>query len=92
MALLEYMALDVPIVATNVGGIPEVITKSEYGILVPPKNPRELANAIIDVMTKPELAAGLAKAGRARVEERFTTQKMLEETQKVWELMARKSV
>jgi glycosyltransferase involved in cell wall biosynthesis len=92
LALLEYMALDVPIVATNVGGIPEVITKSEYGILVPPKNPRELANAIIDVMTKPELAAGLAKAGRARVEERFTTQKMLEETQKVWELMARKSV
>jgi glycosyltransferase involved in cell wall biosynthesis len=91
LALLEYMALEVPIVATNVGGIPEVITKPDYGILVPPKNPRELATAIINVMTDPALAAKLAKAGRARVEERFTTQKMLEETQKVWEKYARKS-
>lgn len=91
LALLEYMALEVPIVATSVGGIPEVITKPEYGLLVPPKNPRELAMAIINVMTNSELASSLGKAGRARVEERFTTEKMLEETQKVWEMYARKS-
>lgn len=91
LALLEFMALEVPIVATNVGGIPEVITKPDYGVLVPPKNPRELANAIINVMTNSEVAKSLGKNGRARVEEQFTTQKMLEETQKVWEMYAKRS-
>jgi len=46
----EAFFLNIPVVATNVGGIPELITNNETGILVPPNNPEKLANAINDLL------------------------------------------
>lgn len=90
LAMLEFMALGVPIVATNVCGIPEVITSEKIGILTPPKNHRKLAENIIKILENKKLADSLIKAGRARVEEEFTTEHMVKETEKIWELYARK--
>lgn len=54
--LIEAMAFGLPIVATNVGGIPDVITHLVNGILVPPKSPEGLAQAINDIASQPTLA------------------------------------
>ncbi len=89
LALLEFMALDVPVVATNVCGIPEVITSEKFGILTPPKDPKTLADGIIKIMKNKELAKSLSINGRARVEEEFTTEHMVRSTEKIWEKYAR---
>lgn len=90
LALLEFMALKVPTVAYQVGGIPEVITNPEQGVLVPPKDKKSLAEAIIDLMGNEQKKKKMGEMGRARVLEEFTTKRMLEETEKVWERFARK--
>lgn len=66
-ALLEYMAGGLPIVATAVGGIPEVIQNGHQGLLVPPHKPDALAAAILRVVGDDDLAARLAIASRKRV-------------------------
>lgn len=49
-SLIDAMAVGLPIVSTNTGGIPELIKNGENGILVDPQNPTQLANAIIDLI------------------------------------------
>ncbi|MBI4488810.1 MAG: glycosyltransferase [Deltaproteobacteria bacterium] len=76
-SLLEAMAAGKPVVATNVGGNPEVVVDERTGFLVPPKNPRALASAILRILADRELARRLGEAGRARVESEFTVEKMV---------------
>lgn len=71
IALLEAMAAGIPIVATRVGGIPEVVLDGETGRLVPPGDPEVLAAACADLLRDREQAARLAAAGRFRVEAEF---------------------
>jgi glycosyltransferase involved in cell wall biosynthesis len=68
-ALLEYMAASLPIVATNVGGIPEVVEHDRTGLLVPPRSPDALAAAILRLIADEELATRLARGARRRAEE-----------------------
>lgn len=90
LALLEFMALEVPTVAYKVGGIPEVITKPEYGALVAPKDKKALAETITSLMSDDKVKETLGQNGRKRVLEEFTTKRMLKETEKVWERFSRK--
>jgi glycosyltransferase involved in cell wall biosynthesis len=80
--LLEAMAAGRPVVATPVGGTPELVVDGETGLLVPPRDPEALAAALRRVLEDRELAARLGEAGRRRVSERFTleamTRRMLE--------------
>ncbi len=76
-SLLEAMAAGKPIVATNVGGNPEVVVDGKTGLLVPPKNPKALARAILRLLANPGLARSLGEAGRVRVESEFTLEKMV---------------
>jgi glycosyltransferase involved in cell wall biosynthesis len=69
--LLEAMATGVPVVTTNVSGIPELVVDGMTGLLVPPDDPEATAAALLRVFTDRELAARLARAGQALVRERF---------------------
>lgn len=77
IVLLEAMAMGRPIVATAVGGIPEVIEDHVTGVLVPPRDPKALAQKILYLLENPQVAEKLGHAGRARVVERFSLQQMI---------------
>jgi glycosyltransferase involved in cell wall biosynthesis len=71
-ALIEAMALNVPVVATNVGGPSEIIREGREGFLVEPRNPRAWAKAILWFAENPKSGWEMGRAGRRRVEEEFT--------------------
>jgi glycosyltransferase involved in cell wall biosynthesis len=73
-AVLEAMASGKAVVASRVGGIPELVGPDEAGLLVPPGDCRALAEAIVRLLDDPERRARLGAAGRRRVEERFSLQ------------------
>ncbi len=81
---LDAMALGRPVVATNVGGIPEVITDEETGLLVPPRDAKLLGGAISRLLGNCALAARLGAAARRLVRERFTCDAMVEGTLAVY--------
>ena len=70
-ALIEAMALGVPVIATNVGGPAEVIEDGREGYLLPPREPRAWALAIARLARDPSLAREMGRAGRRRVESAF---------------------
>ncbi|MDI1431971.1 glycosyltransferase [Polyangium sorediatum] len=76
LTLLEAAAAGLPIVATRVGGNPEVVTDGETGLLVPAGQPAAFADAIGSVWARPDRAR-MGAAGRALVEERYGMKKML---------------
>lgn len=63
---MEPLLSGVPVVATNVGGLPDLIIPGKTGWLVPPRNPEALAAAILDALRNPEEARARALAGQAR--------------------------
>jgi phosphatidyl-myo-inositol alpha-mannosyltransferase len=67
--LLEAMAAGLPVVASNIDGYASVITHGVDGVLVPPKDSMALADALTDLVRRPNHRSALARAGRARVEE-----------------------
>jgi glycosyltransferase involved in cell wall biosynthesis len=71
LVVLEAMALSRSIVATAVGGIPEVIQDGVNGLLVPPEDPAAIARAVVRLLRDPELRARLGAAAAAAVEERW---------------------
>ena len=74
MVLLEAMALGVPIVASHVGGVPEILADRKEAVLVPAKDPQALAEAMGVVARSSELRAELIRAARVRVETQFSIQ------------------
>src|SRR2546428_559787 len=81
---LEAMACETPVVATRVGGIKEVVVDGETGLLVPPGDPVRLGKAITKVIEDPKLAARMGKAGRKRVLQHFTWDRIAEKTLKLY--------
>jgi glycosyltransferase involved in cell wall biosynthesis len=71
---LEAMALGKPVIATAVGGTPEVIVDGESGLLVPSEQPEVMAQAILQVVNDSELAKRLSAGARKRVKERFSVE------------------
>jgi glycosyltransferase involved in cell wall biosynthesis len=84
LVFLEAMAAGLPVVATRVSAVPEVVAEIETGLLVPPGDAAALARAMEKLARDPELRAGLGRAGRARVRERFGLERMIEETLAVY--------
>jgi glycosyltransferase involved in cell wall biosynthesis len=84
----EAMALGRPVIATAAGGNPELVVDGESGLLVPVKDPRAAAEAIVRIATDPGEAARLARGGRARVEEGFSSEVRLDRIEALYrELM-----
>jgi glycosyltransferase involved in cell wall biosynthesis len=75
------MSHGVPVVATRVGGIPEIVADGETGRLVSPDRPGELAEALAQLLLDPERARRWGEAGWRRFRERFTAQRFVEETE-----------
>ena len=82
-AILTAMATSLPVVATDVGGIPELIRNGEDGLLVPPADSEALARAIEFLATNPEERFRMGQAGRKLMEERFTLQRKILETEEL---------
>ncbi len=80
----QAFAVGTPVVATAVGGIPEVVRDGVTGRLVPPADPAALAAAILDLLADPEAARAMARAGQALVHECFTVEAMMERTTAVY--------
>lgn len=75
--VLEAMATQTPVIATRVGGIPEIVTDGENGLLCPSKDPAALADAIDRLAADPELRQRLATAGRETVRRSWSWDAML---------------
>ncbi|WP_020471038.1 exopolysaccharide biosynthesis GT4 family glycosyltransferase EpsE [Zavarzinella formosa] len=71
VVILEAMAMSIPVAATKAGGVPEIITSEEIGLLVLPANPQAMADAISRYMDNPALAATCSANGRQTVVDRF---------------------
>jgi glycosyltransferase involved in cell wall biosynthesis len=77
LTVLEAMATGLPVVATRVGGNPEVIVDTKTGLLVPAQDPAALADAIVGVLKNPLDAEKMGQAGRERVEAHFDVRVMV---------------
>lgn len=80
IALLEAAALGIPIISTNVGGIPEMVSNNIHAILVPPNQPNELALAIQKLLKDNNFAEKIARSAKERVCEKFSLEHQLELT------------
>jgi len=86
-AVLEALAMRLPVVATRAGGLPELIRDGENGLLVPVRDSAALARAISRLLSDPPLAGRLGEEGRRTVESGFTTDHMLEKTVALYEAL-----
>jgi glycosyltransferase involved in cell wall biosynthesis len=79
LTILEAMAAGLPVVATNVGGTPEVVVDDQTGLLVPPQNAAELAAAMVLLAGSAECRLALGRAGRDRLVSRFSFDRMVDD-------------
>src|SRR4029077_21111951 len=85
LVVLEAMALSRPVVASNVGGIPEMVEHERSGLLVPPHDPEALADAIVRLLLDHPLADMLARAGHDLVHERFCLERMVQAVETLYD-------
>ena len=79
LTILEAMAAAVPVVATRVGGTPEVVVDGETGRLVPARDVRSMAAALLSIAADAGTAARMAASGRRRVERHFSIERMVDQ-------------
>jgi L-malate glycosyltransferase len=90
--LLESMAAGAAVVATRVGGTPEVVEDGVNGLLVPAQDSNTLAGAIARLLADPQLAARLGAAARQSVRERFSLERMVHTTEQLYlDLLVRRA-
>ncbi|MEW6274267.1 MAG: glycosyltransferase family 4 protein [Bacillota bacterium] len=77
LAILEALAAGRPVIATRVGGIPEIIADNHTGLLIKPGDPAELALAVAGLLTDRERTLSLARAGQLYVKEKFSAEQMV---------------
>jgi glycosyltransferase involved in cell wall biosynthesis len=75
--VLEAMAASLPVVASRVGGIPELVVDGVTGHLVPPGDPDALAAALLDLLDHPERGITFGSAGRARIAREYSFERMV---------------
>jgi len=92
LVLLEAMAAAKPIVASQVSAIPEIVIDGETGILVPPKDPDALAEALIKLLRNPALAREMGRKGRKRLEKEFSVERMITETERVYDSLIKEEL
>ena len=84
-SVLEALACKAPVVATEAGGVGEMVLEGETGYLVPNRDPKALAEAVIESLRKVDRAREMAENGRRLVESKFSVEAMIEGTLRVYE-------
>jgi glycosyltransferase involved in cell wall biosynthesis len=87
MVLAEAMAAGKPVIASDLGGAREIVQHGVTGLLVPPKNPDMLAQAILTLLRDPDRRVQMGRAGAARVQARFSVERMVGQLQALYEEM-----
>lgn len=83
LVVLEALYFGVPVVATRVGGIPEIIADGREGILIPPRDAEALATAVLRILNNPELAREMGNRAREKVKQ-FTVEKMARQVEELY--------
>ena len=92
LALLEAMGSGLPVVATDVGGVRDVIPNATFGTVIPPADPYALERAILRYVDSPRLRESTGMAARRRILQRFTQERMVERTLGVYsEILGRET-
>jgi glycosyltransferase involved in cell wall biosynthesis len=87
-SLLDAMACGKPVVATEAGGIPEVVEEGLTGLLVPTRNPEAMAVAIVRLLNDAALRRQMGEAALLSVRERFSVERMVLDTLRVYQRVA----
>ena len=88
LVLLEAMRAGLPVIASNAGGVPEIISNGVNGLLFEPEDFEGLANALARIAQNPEVAARLQREGKKTIVERFSPDAQIAEIQKIFEAEA----
>lgn len=89
VALIEALAAARPVVATDVGGVADVVRADETGLLVPPRDPCALADGIVALLSDPRRAELLGRAGRVRVYPRYAAARLVADVERLYLGLAR---
>jgi glycosyltransferase involved in cell wall biosynthesis len=84
-ATLQASSLSKPLITTDIGGLPEVCINGETGLIVPPKNPEKIAEAVLKLAADPELRKKMGDRARVHVEKNFTFEQTLNQMQQIVE-------
>jgi len=79
-ALIEAMACEKPVIASRIGGVPSVISDGEDGLMVSPGDVKDLAEKTLYLLSNPHIAGKLASRARKKVEDKFSVNKMVDDT------------
>ncbi len=90
-ACLQAAFLEKPLVTTTVGGLPEICRNKETGLLVPPRNPKEVARAVLSLNDAPELRLSMGKKAKHLVETYFTLNHTLDQMEDVYQILGARS-
>ena len=82
--LLEAMAMGIPVIGSDVGGIPDLVRQGKEGLLISPGDPLALAEAIRAVASNPQMAKKMGDAGKKRVSEQFSARDMVRRIERVY--------
>jgi glycosyltransferase involved in cell wall biosynthesis len=93
VSAIEAMVSSCPVVATRVGGLPDLIEDHKTGRLVPPRDAEALASAVLDLLNNPQTACELGQNAMEAVRQRFTVQRLLSDTDHLYtELLEEKAI
>jgi glycosyltransferase involved in cell wall biosynthesis len=85
LSVLEAQAMGLPVVASRVGGLPDIIEDHRTGILVDPQNPKALAEAICNVLSNPAQSWDMGRSARVFVEKKYSSGRMVRSTIEMYE-------
>jgi glycosyltransferase involved in cell wall biosynthesis len=84
VSAIEAMAAGLPVVATRVGGLPDLVTDGENGLLTPAKNPDAMATAILGLLQDSPSATRLGQTARTMTQERFAVERLVADTERLY--------
>jgi glycosyltransferase involved in cell wall biosynthesis len=92
LALLEYMEAAKPVVATNVGGVPDLVVDGQTGLLVEPRDPESLSAAILSLLRSPERTRIMGNAGRERRMREFSIDNTTRKVEELYEELCAREI